>query len=314
MSVATSTAIAIAAGVGAAGTIGSSLIGAHAATSAADKQVAAAQQAQQTIQQAGTTANNTLSSDLSQQQKLLAPYVSEGTSGLAALNSAVAPGGSLTSQFSFNPANISQDPSYQFQLQQGLQSVQRAAAAGGTLNSGGTLKALDQYAQGVTAGYENQDYTQALNTYSTNRNATLQNISLPLQTGQYGTSDLLNALQSYGQQFSANTLGTANQVANYGTQGANAAAAGTIGQANAYSGALGGLSNSAQTFALLSALTAPNGGQLANTGGTGALTVGANGQAVPFTGATAPTAFTTTTSAANPYAVNYYGAPPVSAG
>ena len=46
MSVATSTAIAIAAGVGAAGSIGSSLIGANASGSAADKQIAAAEQAQ----------------------------------------------------------------------------------------------------------------------------------------------------------------------------------------------------------------------------------------------------------------------------
>ena len=230
--------------------VASGILGANAAETAANQEVTAAEKAQQNIESAGSTANANNLGILNQQQALLSPYAQTGLTGLNSLNAAVGPGGSLASPFNFNPASISQDPAYQAQLALGTQAVQRAAAATGTLGSGGTLRALDQYAQGVTAGYENQDYTQALNTYSTNRNATLTNLQAQLGQGQYGTSGLLSALQNYGQLFNSNTLNVAQQAGNYITGAGNAQAAGTIGAANAYGSALNGVGNAAMTGAL----------------------------------------------------------------
>lgn len=275
--------------------IASGVIGAHAAGSAADTQYKAGQQAADLARQAGDTANAKIGDVLEQQKALLQPYVNTGVSGLEALNKAVAPGGSLTGQFAFDPTKIADNPNYQFQLSEGMKAVQRAAAAGGTLNSGGTLKALQQYAQGLASNEIGQSYSQDLSTFNTNRNATLQNISLPLQAGQFGTSDLLNALQNYGNLFSSNTLGTAQNVGADITGAANAKAAGTVGAANAYSGALGGLANSAETFALLSALTAPAAGPTGKqlTDSLGKSIQSQYGIGAPQLVTAAPSAFTT---------------------
>ena len=241
------TALLIGGAVSGGASIASGIIGSNAASSAASKEVTAAQQAEQTLQQAGQTANSTIQGVENQQLAAYAPYTAQGTAGLNNLTAALAPGGSLSSTFSYNPANVSQDPAYQFQLAQGLQAVQRAAAAGGTLNSGGTLKALDQYGTGVAAQYENQDYTQALNTYNTNRSAALGNIQTQLGAGTYGTSGSTAALQNYGNLFSQNTLGVGQGIANLQTQIGNEQGAGIVGSANAWSGALGGISGAANS-------------------------------------------------------------------
>lgn len=46
-----------------------------------------------------------------------------------------------------NPSSITSQPGYQFQLQQGLNSVQGSAASSGMLNSGNVLTALNKYGQ-----------------------------------------------------------------------------------------------------------------------------------------------------------------------
>lgn len=296
--------------------LASGAIGASASKSAANTQAAAGQQAADLATQAGQTANAKIGDVLSQQQSLLAPYSTAGTQGLDALSKAIAPGGSLTQQFQFDPSQIANNPNYQFQLQQGLQAVQRASAASGTLNGGGTLKALDQYSQGLASNEIAQSYQQALSTFNTNRNSAVQNIALPIQAGEYGTSGQQSALQNYGNLFSQNTIGTAQNVGNDLTQKANAQAAGTVGVANAYSGALGGLASSASSYALLSALTGAQQPTLA-TGtqvpATSTLPAGYSPAQLAPSYAAAPTAFPTANAPYNPatfgspYAGGYLG-------
>jgi hypothetical protein len=282
------TALLIGAGVSGGASLASGIIGSSAASSAANKEVTAAQQAEQTLQTAGQTANSTLQGVEQSQLAGYSPYVQAGTAGLTNLTAALAPGGSLSQQFSFNPSTVSQDPAYQFQLQQGLQAVQRAAAAGGTLNSGGTLKALTQYGQGVAASYENQDYTQALNTYNTNRSTNLGNIQTQLNAGTYGQNGTSSALQNYGNLFSSNTLGVGSAIANQQTNIGNEQAAGIIGGANAWSGALGGIAGAANAYVggtaqlqqLQQLLGALNGG----SGGAGNSTNVPAGASGPYSG------------------------------
>lgn len=59
-------------------------------------------------------------------------------------------------------------PGYQFALQQGLQGIQRSAAARGTLLTGGTLKALQQYGTGLADQTYGNVFNRALQTNTTN--------------------------------------------------------------------------------------------------------------------------------------------------
>ena len=177
------TSAAIAAGIGAVGSIGSSLIGAHAAGKAGDQQAAAALKAQSVADQnkqqgldvlgTNTTASNdalnNLSSNLTQMFK---PYQDTGAISTTGLNSA------LQNPFQFN---IQDDPGYQFRLQQGMKAVQQSAAAGGALGSGGALKALTQYGQ----GFASNEYQNAFNRHQTQLQNLFQGAGLGLQaTGQ----------------------------------------------------------------------------------------------------------------------------------
>ena len=124
------------------------------------------------------------------------------------------PGGGAPGQIG---AGLEQSPGYQFRLNEGMKALQRSAAARGTLLTGGTLKGLERYAQ---------DY--ASNEYGTrvNQLAGLAGIG---QTATDRTGDLLTG------------------------QG-NAAAAGTVGSANAWQqglqGATGAAGNIAQMYYL----------------------------------------------------------------
>lgn len=85
-----------------------------------------------------------------------------------------------TQQFAApSPEQIAKDPAYQFQLQQGLQGVDRSAAAKGTLLTGGTLKALDAYGQGLASTYNDKYYDRALQNYLMNQNTFYQNQDRP---------------------------------------------------------------------------------------------------------------------------------------
>lgn len=146
----------------------------------------------------------------------LAPWRQAGATALGQLGELTANGGDLNRNFSM--ADFQADPGYAFRMQQGLQAIQGSAAARGGLLSGGVLKDLSGYSQGLAS----QEYGNAFNRFETqnqdryNRLAGLAGLgqSATSATGQFGA----NAASNYG---------------NYLTQGANAQAAGYIGGANA---------------------------------------------------------------------------------
>ena len=121
-----------------------------------------------------------------------------------------------------------QDPGYQFRLKEGMQGLERSAAARGGLLSGGTLKGIQRYGQDMAS----QEYQNAFNRYQAERTGTLN----PFQS-----------LAGVGQS-TANTLGTlgmnyANQAGEAYQGAANARASGYVGSANAIGGAIGNISN-----------------------------------------------------------------------
>jgi hypothetical protein len=258
---------------GGVGSVVSGIIGGNAAQNAASQQVAQEQKAlaiqQANQQQAVSYQNQQLATTQGQQQ----PYLQAGTQGLSSLENLLGVGGgngqagygSLMQGYgSFSAPTAAQaeaQPGYQFQLQQGLNSLQNSAAAQGTLLSGGTAAGIEQYGQqAATQDYSNV-YNQMLGTYQTNYNTFQQN-----QANEYNR---LSGLTNTGQQ-SADVLAQAQQAAagnvgNVLTQQSNiqgntlgnigaAQAAGTVGQANAYTGAIGNVSNLASTAGMLNYL------------------------------------------------------------
>lgn len=234
-----------AAAIGGVASLGGALISSNAAKSASDAQVAAADRAQATQVQAanvatgalapynqiGTGAENTLANLYG------VPYAATGTglsstspSGVVTpgnINAAVSsPGGSAAQDAAY--ANFSKSPDYKFAFDQGMQALQRSAAAGGTLVSGGQLKAGQEFGQGLA--------TQ--------------------QFGHYVSG--LQSLASMGQNAAAgtasNTLASGNAIGNTQQAAGQAAASGIVGSANAINSGLSGVSSSVMNSLLLSKL------------------------------------------------------------
>ena len=154
-----------------------------------------------------------------------------------------------------------QTPGYQFGLQQGLGAQQAGAAANGTLLTGGTQAALDQYGQNYADTNYNNVYNQALQTYGTNYNtwANQQASEYNRLAGMAGmgqtAANTMNTegLQSSGQM--ANTLNsTGQQVANQNMNAANATASGYINSANQYGGMASGIGNSLGQMMMLKSM------------------------------------------------------------
>ena len=95
---------------------------------------------------------------------------------------------SMLQQLMTNPASIQGSPGYQFQMDQGLQAVNRNEAAKGMLGSGNRLQELMQYGQGLAS----QDYN--------NQFLRLANLA-GASAGQPGTAGSLQ--NAYNQQQAA---------------------------------------------------------------------------------------------------------------
>jgi hypothetical protein len=243
--------LAIMGGIAAAGSIGSAVMGSHAAGSAADAQANAAMQAAQLQHQDAQDALAFQKQQYGTQQKQLAPYLQTGTNSLSQLgylsgigpqnaqhNPASGGYGSLMQPFN-GQVSEQNDPGYQFRLQQGQQALQRSAAAKGDLLSGGTAKALQQYGQDYASNEYQNTYNRYMNDQTTkyNRLASLagvgqQAVGQSGASGQAAAGNIGNILMASGQQIG-------NDYQNAGA----ARASGYVGGANAWSGALGGGTN-----------------------------------------------------------------------
>ena len=130
---------------------------------------------------------------------------------------------------STNPNAFQADPGYQWRFQQGVDAVDRSAAASGRLNSGGTMKALTRYGQ----GFGSQEFQNVWNR----------------QAGLAGVGQTANAANASAGQNFANGAGNAmfnhaqNRISGYNQIG-NA-------QSNFWGGLHGSLNSYGNMFANL---------------------------------------------------------------
>ena len=216
-----------------------------------------AQTAASAQEQAAQTASNTQLAEFNQLQQNAAPYIASGNAANTELQQQL-PG--LTAPINMNETTLQNTPGYQFDLTQGLKSVQNSAAARGLGVSGAALKGAASYATGLAdSTYQNQ-----FNNAQTNRQTAYNFLSGQQQIGANAAVGVGTTGVNVGQQIGQNQIGAGNAAAgaalNTGSAigaGANTAAQGYLlnnllansGSNAAYNnstGNFGGLSNAGQ--------------------------------------------------------------------
>lgn len=177
----------------------------------------AAEKAAETQSQAAANALALQREMFEYQKSLLEPYRTAGTKALERLSGAMGLGGPGSQQ-----QMLEMDPGYGFRLGEGLKALERMQASRGNFLSGGALKAGQRFAQDTAS----QEYGNAYNR--------LANIAGLGQTA--------------GTQMGGAAAGFGTSAGNIMGQEANALAAGRMGRASAYTGALGGALNSFQNY------------------------------------------------------------------
>jgi hypothetical protein len=164
--------------------------------------------------------------------------------------------------FAFDPSQVGSDPGYQFRLKQGMEALQRSAAAKGSLFGGSTLKRLTEFAQGTAsdefgrayarkAGEYDRDFANSFNVFNTNATNKHNRLASLAGIGQTAATTINNAQQNYADQGSRTLQQTNAARGEYATQAGNARASGYIGSANAWNQGLGSIGNNAMLWQLM---------------------------------------------------------------
>jgi hypothetical protein len=107
------------------------------------------------------------------------------------------------------------DPGYQFRLSQGLQALQQSAAGQGQLNTGGTLKGIEDYAQNDASQEFQNVYNRALQGYQTNLGTAEAEYAPKFQSWQTQMGfDQADALASFQRAWDAYTFPISNNTQN----------------------------------------------------------------------------------------------------
>jgi hypothetical protein len=165
----------------------------------------------------------------------LDPYAAAGGSALKRLGDATGANGAAGSAQA--AADFTTSPGYQFRLDQGVQAIDRSANARGGLYSGGTLKALTDYGQGV-GSQEWGNYTAGLRDLA-NGGQNAATAQSGLTADVYGSK--ANALLGSGAARANVRAGGLNAITDANAQGGAAKAGGYINQANAWNGGISNL-------------------------------------------------------------------------
>ena len=204
------------------------------AITGSNSQAKAAKSAANQQYQASKEATQVQKDMYDQTRKDLSPYTQAGTSALAQIMGGMGPNGQFMQAYSGQ--DIYDDPSYQFRLQQGQDSIQSGAAAQGGLLSGATQKALLNYGQEAAS----QEYNNAYNRFNADQTNQYNRLANLVGMGQNAAAQTGNAGMQTAQAVASNTMAGANALA------AGKIAAGNSG-ANNFSSMLG-LGNTVAKF------------------------------------------------------------------
>ena len=179
-----------------------------------------------------------------------------------------------------NPADIVNDPGYQFELEQGMKALERSRSAAGILKSGGTVPAALRYSQGLAATKFNDAFERNMAEYGADVGAYESDLQRGLtefgikrdaresdwqkQMSEYAQrrdihrtnrTDLFNryaTLADMGSVASGQTTNFGTELGRQGneaiTSAGNATAAGRVGAGNAWRDAASGIADAAYPY------------------------------------------------------------------
>lgn len=237
--------IGTAAGIGGivagAGSVAGGLTQAGAANNAAGLQAQEAQNALDFQKQQWQT-----------QQENLQPWLKAGTQGVTLLSDLANPQSPSYLQpwnqtFQSPTAEQAREtPGYQFAQQEGLNALQRSAAAKGDLLTGGTLKDITNYGQGLADTNYQQAYNNAFNNYTAQYNQYQQaqanqfnRTATQAGLGQTATGQLNQAAQQAASNVGNIDLTSGAQIGQNINNAGAATASGYVGATNSLNNAFG---------------------------------------------------------------------------
>lgn len=106
-------------------------------------------------------------------------------------------------QRDFTANDFQADPGYAFRMAEGQKALERSAAARGGLMSGGTLKGLTQYAQGVAS----EEFGNAYNRFNADRDRRFGRLSSLAGMGQNSAQSMGSHSMNFGQMAGNNMIG-----------------------------------------------------------------------------------------------------------
>lgn len=144
----------------------------------------------------------------------VAPYTKTGAAANSKLsemlgtgtNTGAADYGSLVKPFT--PGDLSQDPGYQFDLQQGQQALDRQQAAKGDYFSGAALKEAQQFGQGLA----DNTYNNAFSRDQTQKQQTYSDVAGQAGAGQAAAATAGNITENIGNAKANAGISTSNQI------------------------------------------------------------------------------------------------------
>ncbi|MEB3210067.1 MAG: hypothetical protein VKL39_01875 [Leptolyngbyaceae bacterium] len=179
-------------------------------------------------------------------------YAGAGQDALARIMAGLGEGGEFSKGFEFDN-NLMNDQGVQFRIDQGRKALENSAAARGLIG-GNTVRATEQFAQGVASEEFNNAFNRSLTSFKTNRQAALDPLMALVGVGQNATNT-----QIAGTQAAENLFTQSQQAA--GNFFTDAARTGSAAQLGAVQGA-GQMRNDAErTAAMLRAAATQNAGQ-----------------------------------------------------
>lgn len=210
------------------------ILGANAASNASSAEVQGAQTAQNLEQQNQQQAEKFQTGVWTGTQQAEQPYQAVGATGANNLANII-----NTPFQAPTAAQAEATPGYQFNLEQGTRAIDENAAANGTLMTGQTGTALEQYGQGLASNYYQQAYNNALNTYMTNYGTAMGGAQLGLSS----TGQLASAGQAAAGGMTNLALTGGAQQAQQVNNAAAARASGYLGEAAGYGEMAGGIAD-----------------------------------------------------------------------
>ena len=164
--------------------LGSALLGSSAARSAANTAAAASDRAGDVQLQM-----------FRQSREDLAPFREAGYRGLARFEGELGP-------------SFQTSPGYQFALGEGVNAIDRAASARGMLGSGGRLRELTRFGQGMA----NQEWNNYLNRLASMAGIGQSATTTTTGLGQQAAGNVGNAMMAGGQAQAAGGINSANAI------------------------------------------------------------------------------------------------------